>query len=122
MKARFLQGKRQLSWVKILGMASDLQASPTSLARNSLIEYLSIPRELAWGYVGLLLFMMGDGVESWYLAHYLHGEGISEGKIALMFTVYGVFATMGARYSGALADVLGPRLVMWIGLLALTAF
>jgi len=103
-------------------MASDLQASPTSLARNSLIEYLSIPRELAWGYVGLLLFMMGDGVESGYLAHFLHGEGISQGKIALMFTVYGAFATMGARYSGALADSWGPRLVMWIGLLTWTAF
>src|SRR6516164_1263835 len=103
-------------------MASDLQASPTSLARNSLIEYLSIPRELAWGYVGLLLFMMGDGVESGYLAHFLHGEGISQGKIALMFTVYDAFATMGARYSGALSDVWGPRLVMWIGLLAWTIF
>src|SRR6516225_4575025 len=103
-------------------MASDLQASPTSLARNSLIEYLSIPRELAWGYVGLLLFMMGDGVESGYLAHFLHGEWISQGKIALMFTVYGAFATMGARYSGALADSWGPRLVMWIGLLTWTAF
>jgi hypothetical protein len=64
----------------MLGMASDLQASPSSLARNSLIEYLSIPRELAWGYVGLLLFMMGDGVESGYLAHFLHGEGISQKK------------------------------------------
>src|SRR6516225_7668776 len=103
-------------------MASDLQASPTSLARNSLIEYLSIPRELAWGYVGLLLFMMGDGVESGYLAHFLHGEGISQGKIALMFTVYGAFAAMGARYSGALSDVWGARLVMWIGLLAWIVF
>jgi polyol permease family/HAD superfamily hydrolase (TIGR01549 family) len=103
-------------------MASELRASPTSLARNSLIEYLSIPRELAWGYVGLLLFMMGDGVESGFLAHYLHGEGISQGKIALMFTAYGAFATMGARYSGALADAWGPRLVMWVGLLIWTAF
>src|SRR5260370_28674886 len=103
-------------------MASALQASPPSLARSSLLEYLSIPRELAWGYVGLLLFMMGDGVESGYLAHFLHGEGISQEKIALMFTVYGALATMGARYSGALSDVWGPRLVMWIVLIALAVF
>src|ERR1700738_5124996 len=103
-------------------MASALQASLPSWARSSLLEYLSIPRKLASGYVGLLLFMMGDGVESGYLAHFLQGEGISEGKVALMFTVYGAFAAIGARYSGALADVWGPRLVMWIGLLAWTLF
>jgi polyol permease family/HAD superfamily hydrolase (TIGR01549 family) len=103
-------------------MASDLPASPTSLARSSLLEYLSIPRELVWGYVGLLVFMMGDGVESGYLAHFLHGEGISPGKVALMFTVYGAFAATGARYSGFLADVWGSRLVMWIGLFAWIVF
>ena len=103
-------------------MASALQAYSNSLSRNSLLEYLSIPRELALGYVGLLLFMMGDGVESGYLAHFLHGEGISQEKIALLFTVYGALAAMGARYSGTLSDVWGPRLVMWIGLLAWTVF
>src|ERR1700730_11639675 len=79
-------------------MASALQASPTYLARSSLLEYLSIPRELALGYVGLLLFMMGDGVESGYLAHFLHGEGISPEKIALLFTVYGALAAMGSGF------------------------
>ena len=103
-------------------MASVFQASPRSLARRSVLEHLSIPRELVWGYVGLLLFMMGDGVESGYLAHFLHGEGVSQGKIALMFTVYGALAAIAARYSGALSDVWGPRLVMWIGLLTWTLF
>src|SRR6516162_10796485 len=103
-------------------MASALQASPTSLLRSSLLDYLSIPRELALGYIGLLLFMMGDGVESGYLAHFLHAEGISQEKVALLFTVYGALAAMGARYSGALSDVWGPRLVMWIGLLVWVVF
>ena len=103
-------------------MDSALQASPTYLPRRSLLDYLSIPRELALGYAGLLLFMMGDGVESGYLAHFLHGEGISQEKIALLFTVYGALAAIGARYSGALSDVWGPRLVMWIGLLAWIVF
>src|SRR5271166_3826517 len=103
-------------------MASALQASPTYLPRSSILDYLSIPRELALGYAGLLLFMMGDGVESGYLAHFLHGEGISQEKIALLFTVYGALAAIGARYSGALSDVWGPRLVMWIGLLAWIVF
>src|SRR4051794_9250390 len=103
-------------------MASALQASPLSLLRSALLESLSIPRELAFGYLGLLLFMMGDGVESGYLAHFLHGEGISPGKVALMFTIYGALAALGARYSGGLADIWGPPRVMWIGLAIWIAF
>ncbi|MBV9297581.1 MAG: MFS transporter [Verrucomicrobia bacterium] len=103
-------------------MARASQASPGSLQVASFLDHFSFPRPLVWGYVGLLLFMMGDGVESGYLAHFLHGEGISQEKIALMFTVYGALATMGARYSGALSDIWGPRRVMWIGLLAWTIF
>jgi polyol permease family/HAD superfamily hydrolase (TIGR01509 family) len=106
----------------ILNMPSAPQASPPSLARSSLLQYLNIPRELALGYVGLLLFMMGDGVESGYLAHFLIGMGISQEKIGLLFTVYGAFAAIGARYSGALSDAWGSRLVMWVGLLAWTVF
>lgn len=103
-------------------MASALQASPASLPGSSFFEYLSIPRELVLGYLGLLLFMMGDGVESGYLAHFLQGEGITQEKIALMFTVYGALAAMAARYSGSLSDIWGPRLVMWMGLIAWVVF
>ena len=103
-------------------MAPAYQASPSALQPASLLERFSFPRQLAWGYLGLLLFMMGDGVESGYLAHFLHSEGISQKKIAFLFTVYGALATMGARYSGALSDIWGPRLVMWIGLSAWTVF
>ena len=103
-------------------MAHASQASPGSLQIASFLDHFSIPRPLVWGYVGLLLFMMGDGVESGYLAHFLNSEGISQEKIALMFTVYGALAAMAARYSGSLSDVWGPRLVMWIGLLAWTVF
>jgi polyol permease family/HAD superfamily hydrolase (TIGR01549 family) len=103
-------------------MATASQASPSSFQTGSFLDRFSFPRPLAWGYFGLLLFMMGDGVESGYLAHFLHGEGISQEKIALMFTVYGALATVGARYSGAFSDVWGPRLVMWIGLIAWAVF
>ncbi|MBV9997669.1 MAG: MFS transporter [Verrucomicrobia bacterium] len=106
-------------------MASVPQASPDSLTNTStrseqwatILECLSLPRELAFGYLGLLLFMMGDGVESGYLAHFLHGEGFSQGKVALLFTIYGAISAMAARYSGAIADVWGPRVAMLTGLL-----
>lgn len=90
------------------------QTKPVS---SSLIERLGIFPPLAWGYLGLLLFMIGDGVESGYLSPYLtSSKGISQSNVALIFTVYGLAAAIGAWFSGALSDLWGPRQVMWTGL------
>ncbi|MEV0370795.1 MFS transporter [Streptomyces sp. NPDC050636] len=88
----------------------------TNLPPRSLITRLGIPPTLAWGYLGLLLFMIGDGVESGYLSPYLIDQGISESRVALLFTVYGVAAAIAAWLSGVLSDLWGPRRVMWAGL------
>lgn len=85
--------------------------------RPGLIDRIGLPRPLAWGFVGLLLFMIGDGVESGYISPYLadHGAGSASGA-AVIITVYGALVTAGSWLSGALADVWGPRRVMWLGL------
>jgi predicted MFS family arabinose efflux permease len=90
--------------------------SPTR-SEQGLIDRLGLPRPLVWGFVGLLLFMIGDGVESGYISPYLadHGAG-SETRAAVAITVYGAVVTAGSWLSGALSDVWGPRQVMWLGL------
>jgi polyol permease family len=88
--------------------------SPVS-TRPTILERLNVPPQLSWGYLGLLLFMIGDGIEAGYLAPFLSGIGVSQGKIALMFTLYGLAAALAARMSGALADTVGARVVMWLG-------
>lgn len=84
---------------------------------RNLIERMGLPRPLVWGFVGLLLFMIGDGVESAYIAPYLadHGAG-SATNAAIIISVYGFMVTLGSWLSGALSDVWGPRRVMLIGL------
>jgi polyol permease family len=73
--------------------------------------------------VGLLLFMIGDGVEAGYLSKYLIDRGISsEQNVALVFTVYGITVAIAAWLSGALSDLWGPRQVMAIGLLIWVGF
>lgn len=84
--------------------------------RRSWVGRLGIPRPLAWGFVGVLVFMVGDGVEIGYLAPYLTGEGFSPQRVALIFTAYGVSAGVAAWCSGALSELWGPRRVMWLGL------
>ncbi|MEV8593852.1 MFS transporter [Streptomyces sp. NPDC052012] len=80
------------------------------------LDRIGIPHSLAWGFLGVLVFMIGDGVESGFLATYLLDEGVSEDRVALLFTVYGVTASISAWFSGALSDLWGPRRVMLLGL------
>ncbi|WP_077194083.1 MFS transporter [Streptomyces lydicus] len=94
----------------------------TNSPPRSLITRLGIPPTLAWGYLGLLLFMIGDGVESGYLSPYLIDRGVPESRVALLFTVYGIAAGLAAWLSGVLSDLWGPRRVMWTGLGIWAAF
>lgn len=82
---------------------------------DALAARLGIPRSLFWGFAGLLVFMIGDGVELGYLAPYLGANAIDESRIAVLFTVYGVTVAIGSWCAGALSNIWGPRRVMWLG-------
>src|SRR3954466_6618076 len=91
--------------------------------RVSFIDRIGIFPPLFWGYVGLLLFMIGDGVEWGFLSPYLVELGISRStEVARIFTAYGIAAAVAAWLSGALSDLWGPRRVMWLGLLIWVVF
>ncbi len=87
-----------------------------------LADRLGLPTHLFWGFVGTLIFMIGDGVESGYLSKYLVGRRFEEHAVALLFTIYGVTASLAAWLSGALSDAVGPRRVMVAGLAIWVAF
>ncbi|MBS1813277.1 MAG: MFS transporter [Acidobacteria bacterium] len=71
---------------------------------------------LAIGYLGLLLFMIGDGVEAGFLSHYLLDKlQFSQSSIELLFTMYGVTAAIASWLSGAFSDIFGAKRVMWYG-------
>ncbi len=81
------------------------------------LEKVGIHPELAIGYLGLLLFMIGDGVESGFLSPLLVDMHYSESKVALVFTLYGATAAVASWLSGTLSDLWGPKKVMWAGFL-----
>lgn len=89
---------------------------------SSLLDRLGMFPPLALGYLGLLIFMIGDGVESGYLSPYLLAHGLSQAAVALVFTAYGATVAIASWFSGALSDLWGPRRVMWVGLGIWTSF
>lgn len=85
--------------------------------RNSLPDRVGMPGHLAWGYLGILIFMMGDGMEVGWLSPYLLDRGMSIQQNASLFSAYGITIAVSSWFSGVLAQVLGPKKTMAIGLL-----
>lgn len=94
----------------------DTDVAPLPAPREGLLDKLGLPRPLIWGFVGLALFMIGDGVETNILSPYLTGEhGFDIPLAGTLITVYGVAVAIAAFFSAALSDLWGPRRVMMIG-------
>ncbi|MGA2806562.1 MAG: MFS transporter [Terracidiphilus sp.] len=85
--------------------------------KGSFAEKLGMHPGLAIGYLGLLLFMVGDGVEAGFLSPLLVDLHFSTEKVALVFSAYGASAALASWLSGALTDIFGPKKIMWAGLL-----
>lgn len=82
---------------------------------GSLLDKIGLPGTLGWGYLGILIFMMGDGVEQGWLSPYLLERGMSIQQSASLFTVYGITIAISSWFSGVLAEGFGPRRTMLMG-------
>jgi hypothetical protein len=49
-----------------------------------MLDKVGIPKNLAWGYLGILIFMMGDGLEGGWLSPYLLGRGLNHTGIGIV--------------------------------------
>lgn len=88
----------------------------SAAAPPGLLDRLGLPGPLALGFLGVLLFMIGDGIESNYLSPFLVGsQGFSESSAAVTISLYGIFVAVGSWLAGTLSAVLGPRKVMLLG-------
>lgn len=90
---------------------------PPKLSLNSLWNKAGPPRQLTWGYLGILIFMMGDGVEQGWLSPYLIERGMLMQHSATLFTMYGVAIAISSWFSGVLAESFGPKKTMLMGVI-----
>jgi polyol permease family len=84
---------------------------------NGLIHRIGLSPKLMLGYAGVLVFMMGEGLEQGWLSPYLIDKGLTIQESALLFSVYGFAAAISAWFSGVLAEIFTARRVMLAGLL-----
>ncbi|MBM6588880.1 MFS transporter [Brevibacterium sp. RIT 803] len=74
-----------------------------------------IEPKLAWGFVGVTFFMIGDGLELGFLPTLLDSVGFSGSQVGLLLTMYGVTVAIASWLAGALSAGWGPRRVMLAG-------
>ena len=71
-----------------------------------------LPKALTWGYLGVLIFMMGDGLEQTWLSRYIAGQGFNS---ATLFAVYGITVAISSWLSGVIAETFGVKRTMIAG-------
>lgn len=84
----------------------------------TMFDKLGLPKNLLWGYIGLTIFMIGDGLEQAWISIWLVEKGLSVAKASYLITAYGVTVTLAAWITGVLVQTLGPRKVMFFGVIA----
>lgn len=90
------------------------------------LDRLGIPHALRWGFLGVLVFMTGNGVETNFVSpHMAEVFGGGDAMINLAATViafYSLAALVGSYLAGALSDLWGPRRVMLLGVIVWVVF
>ncbi len=91
--------------------------------REGLLDRMGIPSSLALGFLAVLIFMTGNGVESNFITpHMVAVLGSPEATVATIVSMYSLTVLIGSYISGALADLIGPRKVMVIGFVVWVVF
>ncbi|GAB3523111.1 RbtT/DalT/CsbX family MFS transporter [Arthrobacter monumenti] len=94
----------------------------TGSGRETRLDRIGIPHSLRWGFLGVLVFMTGNGVESNFIAPHMADALGSNNLVPTIITMYGVAVLVSSYLSGALSDLWGPRKVMTLGFAIWVAF
>lgn len=94
-------------------MASTAAKAPVE---GPFLDRIGIPGVLKWGFLGLLIFQTGLGVESNFITpHLVDVLGSTEATVSFIITAYSLAVLVASYLSGVLSDLMGPKKVMMIG-------
>ena len=92
-------------------------------SQETFLDRIGIPHTLRWGFLGVLVFMTGNGTESNFISPHIETVlGSPETTVATIITAYSLSVLIASYLSGALADLWGPRRVMTLGLVVWVVF
>lgn len=91
--------------------------------KETFLDRIGIPSVLKWGFLGVLVFMTGNGVESNFITpHLVELLGSPEATVSIIIAFYSVAVLISSYLAGSFADLYGPRRVMLVGFLIWVVF
>ncbi|MDY0943206.1 MFS transporter [Priestia megaterium] len=81
-----------------------------------------LPVRVILGFIAILLFMSGDGIEQAFLSKYIVHLGFSVEQSSWVFTIYGITLTIASWLAGILTDFWGAKKTMLLGLITWVIF
>lgn len=85
--------------------------------KNLIAEKTGITKELFWGYVGLIFFMLGATIETSWFSSYLTTLGFEVKVVSLLFSMYGIFVAFFSWVTSFLVNRFSIKRVMLASLL-----
>lgn len=100
-----------------------MTSTGTRPVEGPFLDRIGIPGVLKWGFLGLLIFQTGLGVESNFITpHLVEVLGSSEATVSFIITAYSLAALIASYLSGVLSDLMGPKKVMFLGFVMWVVF
>ncbi|WP_314208639.1 RbtT/DalT/CsbX family MFS transporter [Vagococcus salmoninarum] len=84
--------------------------------KEKIATKIGIPVALFYGYIGLVFFMLGAGIETTWFSAYLVSAGYGIQMVSVIFTLYGLFVAIFSWLTSFFANIFSVRKVMWAGL------
>lgn len=82
---------------------------------ENLVNKIGLPKKILLGYIGVLIFMAGEGLEQSWLSDYIIQRGLKVEEAGIMFSIYGFAVAIAAWLSGVLAEMFTAKRVMAAG-------
>ncbi|TDB62254.1 MFS transporter [Photorhabdus khanii] len=76
---------------------------------------IGMPSTLSWGYLGILAFMIGNGIEIGWLSPYLVDNGLSIQDVSTLFSIYGISVAISSWFAGVFFEAFGAKRTMLLG-------
>ena len=78
---------------------------------------IGIPKQLFYGYVGLIFFMLGAGIETSWFSAFLVSEGFKIQSVSSIFSYYGLLVAIFSWLTSFLVNQFSVRKIMSVGVL-----
>ncbi|MWV46261.1 MFS transporter [Paenibacillus sp. HJL G12] len=83
--------------------------------KGNFLDRIGIPSVLSWSYLGVMIFMIGNGVEVGWLSPYLEDNGLSIQQVSTLFGMYGFTVALSSWFAGVFFETIGAKRTMLIG-------